>query len=257
MVASKDQLVEDLVVFDSDEELTLDSQKGHTRKNNSLDICQLHLWIEANIKELNVDGNRQTIKRHGGQDNTKDSVEFTSGKINTMSTVIKPHPSAQNSVTEVPQQGLVSSKYLSSSHHKDLWDNASCKHTDYRGMAVRRQSECDKELNIDHNTENVVTPSRVSGYVDVQRQKESIQEPVPEMDESQEDYSKVSGVDSDNVLLLQRDIVPLDSTSTCKEVGNQAKCYYRRPSKPHIAMPTKEGVHIDLNGYVETLSAIL
>ncbi|CAB1319536.1 unnamed protein product [Coregonus sp. 'balchen'] len=258
-MATKDQQVDYLLVFDS-EQVTPDLQNGQTRTKNSIDHGRHDhsLLMEAKNKEVKVDGGRETVE----QGNTE-GLESTFRNTKSLSTDVTAHPCPQkkpfNNVTETPKQAPVSSKHRSLSHHKDLWDSLARQHLDYRETVVKSQSNCDDKHNL--SSQNIVTPSKDIGYVEVQRWKKSIglQVLVPEVDQRQEDYSKVSVVENDNVVLLKRETVPLNCTS-CKVRGNQSeKCLHQKPCKPHITVPAKEGVHIGSNGYVEpvTISHIL
>ncbi|XP_020325246.1 prolactin receptor b [Oncorhynchus kisutch] len=250
-IATKDQQVDYLLVFDS-EQVTPDLQNGQTRTNNSIDHgCYDHsLLMEANNKEVKV-GGRETVEQ-----GYSEGLESTFRKTKSLSTDITSHPYPQkkpfNNVTETPKQAPVSSKYRSLSHHKDLWDSLA-RHLDYRETVVKSQSNCDdKHL----SSQNNVTPSKAIGCVEVQRWTKSIglQVLVPKMDKRQEDYSKVSVVENDNVVLLKRETVPLNCTS-CKVGGNQSeKCLQQKPCKPNMTVPAKEGVHIGSNGYVEPVT---
>uniref|UniRef100_A0A4W5QYQ1 Prolactin receptor n=1 Tax=Hucho hucho TaxID=62062 RepID=A0A4W5QYQ1_9TELE len=244
-IATKDQQVDYLLVFDS-EQVTPDLQNGQTRtKNIDHGRYDHSLLMEANNKEVKV-GGRETVEQ-----GYSEGLESTFWKTKSLS-----HPCPQkkpfNNVTEMPKQAPVSSKYRSLSHHKDLLDSLA-RHLDYRETVVKSQSNCDdKHL----SSQNIVTPLKAIGYVEVQRWKKSIglQVLVPKMDKSQEDYSTVSVVENENVVLLKRETVPLNCTS-CKLRGNQSeKCLQQKPCKPHMTVPAKEGVYIGSNGYVEPVT---
>eukprot|EP00063_Salmo_salar_P069141 XP_014043976.1 PREDICTED: prolactin receptor-like [Salmo salar] len=256
-IATKDQQVDYLLVLDS-EQVTPDHQNGQTRTKNSIDHgCYDHsLLMEANNKEVIV-GGREIVEQAYSE-----GLKSTFRKTKSLSTDVTSLPCPQkkpfNNVTETPKQAPISRKYRSLSHHKDLWDSLA-RHLEYRETVVKSQSNCDDKHNL--SSQNIVTPSKAIGCVEVQRWTKSIglQVLVPEMDKRQEDYSKVSVVENDNVLLLKRETVPLNCTS-CKVRGNQSeKCLQRKPCKPNMTVPAKEGVHVGSNGYVEpvTISHIL
>ncbi|KAM9547197.1 prolactin receptor-like isoform 3-T3 [Salvelinus alpinus] len=247
-ISTKDQQVDYLLVFDS-EQVTPDLQNGRTRTKNSIDHgCYNHSLLMKANNEVKV-GSREMVEQ-----GYSEGLESTFRKTKSLSTDVTSHPCLQkkpfNNVTETPKQAPVSSKYRSLSHHKDLWDGLA-RHLDYREAVVKSQSNCDDKHNL--SSQNIVTPSKAIGCVEVQRWTKSIglQVQVPEMDKKQEDYSKVSVVENDNIVLLKRETVPLNCTS-CKVRGNHSeKCLQQKPCKPNMTVPAKEGVHIGSNGYVE------
>lgn len=115
---------------------------------------------------------------------------------------------------------------------------------------------------------------RPTGYVEVQRINEEdmvVLQPVvsgrgriescPQMSQG-EDYSKVKGVDSDNVLLLQREVMEEDRCP-CEDLetnGVTENCYtsftVTTTQKPaaccHTAMPVQDEMVLAMNGYVDT-----
>lgn len=257
-IATKDQQVDYLLVLDS-EQVTPDHQNGQTRTKNSIDHgCYDHsLLMEANNKEVKVGG--REIVEQGYSEGLKSTFRKTKSLSTDVTSLPCPQKKPFNNVTETPKQAPISRKYRSLSHHKDLWDSLARQHLEYRETVVKSQSNCDDKHNL--SSQNIVTPSKAIGCVEVQRWTKSIglQVLVPEMDKRQEDYSKVSVVENDNVLLLKRETVPLNCTS-CKVRGNQSeKCLQRKPCKPNMTVPAKEGVHVGSNGYVEpvTISHIL
>ncbi|XP_035513773.1 prolactin receptor b [Morone saxatilis] len=128
-----------------------------------------------------------------------------------------------------------------------------------------------------------------SGYVDIQKHVESIQEvDVKQVDYSRvkevngdnililekknhhssgsmdvqtqedisEDYSRVKKVDSDNMVFLQKQNVSVDTS--CREKGNQyTDCVLQKQRNLHVTGPDKVGVCTGLidSGYVETIPA--
>ena len=108
-------------------------------------------------------------------------------------------------------------------------------------------SNDDSKHSIDCIAETIVGPITDNGYVDLQTNEES---------ERQEDYSRVSGVNSDNALILRRASAPLNIT--CKEKCQRADgLNLMHCSSPNGNASSKEGVCIGLdNGYVETIAPL-
>lgn len=142
------------------------------------------------------------------------------------------------------------------------------------------------------NHENAVKPFENSGYVDIQRHVENIQE----VDVKQVDYSRVKEVNGDSMLILKEENVPLNSSgyvdaqrqeesasedysrvkevgsdnmvflqkqnmsvdTSCREKGNHyTDCALQKPRNPHETGPHKVGVCTELinSGYVDTIPA--
>ncbi|KAM9360184.1 prolactin receptor b [Symphorus nematophorus] len=138
------------------------------------------------------------------------------------------------------------------------------------------------------NHENAMKPFTNSGYVDIQRHVENVQE----LDVKQVDYSRVTEVRCDNILILdhknlppnscdymdvqrQEETIPEDYSrvkevdnmvllqkqnvsvdTSCRKKGNHyIECALQKPRNPHVTVPNKEGVCTELinGGYVETI----
>lgn len=99
----------------------------------------------------------------------------------------------------------------------------------------------------DCTDENSVRTLTNSGYVDIERQ-----EIIQKVDDRQEDYSKVSGADGDNVLLLQIESVSL--STSCGERGNcHADRTNQTPKEGHMTERANTEVCTDVpnSAYVE------
>ncbi|XP_071339746.1 prolactin receptor b isoform X2 [Trachinotus anak] len=142
-----------------------------------------------------------------------------------------------------------------------------------------------------HNgdAESTVWPLANAGYVDIQRHESTQEVDVKEVDYSRvtevngdsililqkekvsgymdvqrqednipEDYSRVKEVAGENTVLLQRQNVSADSS--CREKGNQyTDCTNPKPRNPHVTGSSKVGVCTQLtcSGYVDTIPANL
>lgn len=116
---------------------------------------------------------------------------------------------------------------------------------------------------------DLLLPTRMTEYVEVQRVNEEnkvLLHPIPSGHSREkacswvgqgDNYSKVKGVDSDNVLLLQREVVEEESMEMA---GAAESCYTSSIAittpKPttcsHIALPVQEERVLAVSGYVDT-----
>ncbi|XP_071753780.1 prolactin receptor-like [Centroberyx gerrardi] len=223
MVAWKDQMEEYLVVFDSDAGPLPDSHKTQKRRKSSIILGGFHLHPEAHCKELTFS---QNDREKAGERKEGQAIILKSNK-----------PSSGELLSKVEPPQLLSQKQPCPSI------NFASEH--YTEGTAESPSNHDGKPSVDCSAGNTVGPAD-SGYVENMR----------EVDERQEDYSRVSGVNGDNVLFLQKETVPLHTS--CKDKRNHADCTNQRPRKPHVTVATKVGVRTELiySGYVETMPSL-
>ena len=143
---------------------------------------------------------------------------------------------------------LQSIQNLSAQQQIDASENPIAKHINNIKIQVNSQNNRDEELHMDRTAVNMFCTSTAIGYVDVSNVTEE------ELNENQLNYSKVSGVDTNNVLLLQREIVqpkspPFREKGNLEEFTSQRSCYLDKTG------PIPGGVNTGLkdNGYVDTM----
>ncbi|XP_067083696.1 prolactin receptor b isoform X2 [Osmerus mordax] len=232
-VSCKDQS-EYLVVSDSKESM-MNSPTEQTRTANLSDYkwqSILHLSEEANWE---VDG-EQNLERCEDQDYTPESHRPTSTENTSMFNPPSFYADLQSIQNFSDQQQI------------DASENPVAKHINYIKIRVNSQNNRDEELHMDRTAVNMFCTSTAVGYVDISNVTEE------ELGENQFNYSKVSGVDTNNVLLLQREIVqpkspPFGEKENLEEFTSQRSCYLDKTG------PTPGEVNTGLkdNGYVDTM----
>ncbi|XP_029915207.1 prolactin receptor b [Myripristis murdjan] len=217
MVAWKDQMEDYLVVFDSDDGPLPDSPRTQKRRESSIIPNGFQLHPEGYCKEpmINHSDGEKAGKRKEGHA-VKKGYTSSSGVL--------------LSNGELPQ----------SATQRQPCSNLNFASEYYTHITVESPSHHDGRPSADCTAENIVT----GGYVDAKRQ---------EVDERQEDYSRVGGVNSDNLLFLHKETAPLNTS--CKDKNTQLDCTDQRSREPHVTAATKVQVCTKLidNGYVESV----
>ena len=139
------------------------------------------------------------------------------------------------SSTETSELPIEKQEGLSENTLQPFTNNA---YVDIRTHAENMQEgdgveKVDRTLHLERNN---------SGYVGVQRQEENVSE----------DYSRVKGVNSDNLVFLLNASV----YTSCKEKGNHSTdCGSQKPTNPPVSGPIKVGMCTELIGseYIDTL----
>ncbi|XP_059213287.1 prolactin receptor a [Centropristis striata] len=213
------------------------------------------------------------------------SPDMSSGRVKTWPSVFSPLPQyssspqdQQRSLEMAKQHSLSTSSYLIQPGHStrevlgpSYWDRQP--HLLHPQTQVR---QAHSDVNISNIASKQSSPGSLSPalrgteYVEVQRVNEEdmvLLQPVVEGCGSMEgcpqipqgeDYSKVKGVDSGNVLLLQREVM---EGAVCREMnGGTGNCYMSSSVRSslklsacsHTAMPVQEEAALAVTGYVDT-----
>lgn len=221
-VDCKDQMVDYLVVFDSDEELIQDECSN-----------SLHLPLKTNGK---IDGEERK-EMHEDQDDTSiETRKLESRETYTFLTFDLPHHCAEK-------------QNRCDQNEEDLSGKCAIQHIDYLTSVVNSQGNSAEEPEMESTTGTLSSSSTAVGYVDVCKVIQ--QEP----DDRQPNYIKVGGVDTNNVLLLHRERF-LSNSTPLREKGNQAEFSNQKPCKLEKIEPTQEweNTGFTINGYVDSFS---
>ncbi|XP_031173346.1 prolactin receptor a isoform X1 [Sander lucioperca] len=225
------------------------------------------------------------------------SPDMSNGRVKTWPSVFSPLPQyssnpldKQSSLEMAKQHCLSTSSCLTQPGHSTKealgpsnWDfclGNKQPHLLHPQTQVGRQLQAHSEVNISNigrkqAPAGLQSPAlRSTEYVEVQRVNEEdlvLLQPVvsgcgriegyPQMPKGK-DYSKVKGVDSDNMLLLQREVMEEDwCPGVDQEInGGTGNCYtsstVNTTQKPtaciHTAMPVQGDMALAMNGYVDT-----
>ncbi|XP_042365743.1 prolactin receptor a [Plectropomus leopardus] len=219
------------------------------------------------------------------------SPDMTSGRVKTWPSVFSPLPQYNSSPLEqqsslAKQYSLSTSSYLTQPGHStkealgpSYWDFCSSNkqaHLLHPQTQVRQQLQAHSDVNIS-SIGHKQTPAGLRSpalsateYVEVQRVNEEdmvLLQPIVSGCGSMEgctqiplgeDYSKVKGVNSDNMLLLQREVMEEDRCSCADQEVNgvTGNCCTSSTQKSaaciHTATPLQDETVLAVNGYVDT-----
>lgn len=176
--------------------------------------------------------------------------------------------------TQFPPGSPSSDHYIKEALQSSYWEVCFNNNQPYPQTEVHPQLQAHSDRNISAvNDRNAPTglllPTRMTEYVEVQRVNEEnkvLLHPIPSGHSCEkacpwvgqrDDYSKVKGVDSDNGLLLQREVVEEESMEMA---GAAESCYtssiaFTTPKQTAcspVALPVQDERVLAVSGYVDT-----
>lgn len=212
MVGWKDQMEEYLTVTENDNKILSDASHSQRRKESL--IIPAGFCLESEIQF------QKECEKTKAQMDLK-SNKFLSGDSLSSTETSQLPIEKQESPSENTLQPFTNNAYVDIRTHAENVQEAD-------GV-----EEVDRSLNLERNS---------SGYVGVQRQEENMSD----------DYSRVKGVNSDNMVFLQNASV----YTSCKEKGNHyTDCGSQKPTNPPVSGPIKVGMCTELidSGYIDTV----
>ncbi|XP_030647691.1 prolactin receptor b [Chanos chanos] len=239
-VQNSDCLVECLVVYDSEEDLICkrpqEKQIQKISSDSAQDVCSSSKPIMGRSQtEMSGSQSENIGQLLQGQlpKDTCDKLHYISKGTKTRPGDISILQRAHNhySTLEWSQQGIHLSQVV---HHPN-------NHLDQN--TINPQSNCNKKCNTDEKIN--IKPAGNPGYVDVEEEKQNSKIEMPTVEE--QDYSKVSGIVNDSVIMLQKDCNVFNQGHHGESCTNQIQ----NVKKMDMKVPPTKSI-MEPQGYVET-----